>query len=131
MKKLERLTLKDLGESTFVLNPSQAARFIGGSGDGTYSNPYMLPEVVVTAHAPINSACSNEHGVVVAGFVLEGPDGAGGLLGAGQNGGYLTKEQEQALLNIITSLSAFALHITEPILIVGDDFWRNYINGSY
>jgi hypothetical protein len=132
MEKLEKLRLHDLNEICV-----DEQRSIKGGGYWTTidgQEVYVLDEVVVEdGHDPINWACSNEHGVIVAGFVLEGPDGSGGLFGAGKHFGHLQEEDKQALINIGASILGFALKITEPIIVGAEYLWKpyfNHVNGS-
>lgn len=124
MKKLQKLKLHNLEEICVEEQES-----LKGGGEWVTINGqsyYMLDEVEVAAHAPINWACSREHGVIINGFVLEGSDGSGGLFGDGQHFGHLQEEDKQALLNIGASILLYIYHVIDPMLIGGADFWSNY-----
>jgi hypothetical protein len=129
MKKLKKLELHNL-EKICV----DEQKSIKGGGDWEpiegLSN-YILGDVEITDNTPIKWACSNEYGVIIGGFVLEGPDGVGGLFGTGQNGGNLTKEKEQALINIGASILGFILNIAEPILVSADVLWKPQLDPHY
>jgi hypothetical protein len=128
MKKLEKLRLHNFHEIS--VNEQES---IKGGGywitiDG--QSVYVLDEVEIVGHAPVNWACSNEHGVIIAGFVLEGPDGSGGLFGAGQNFGHLKQEDKEALMSIGTSILGNIFRIMDPLIISAEHLWKSYFDNT-
>ena len=136
MKKLEKLTLKELGESTHVLNPVQAASLIAGSGSGTYNDPYQLEEVVFSAYRSSPGWSVNTYDLIAYTAMNQGTitvyntDYNGGPVpinfGTAGNDLNLSDEEKRSIFNIVSEFILTLVDRIGPVFVGGEDFWRNY-----